>query len=519
MATQETAPASGPSAEVVGNAFVAQYYHILHESPALVHRFYQDSSSLSRPNTDGFMTKVTTTQAINDKILSLNYEDYTAEIKTADAQESHGKGVIVLVTGCLTGKDDVKKKFTQTFFLAPQDKGYFVLNDVFRFVGENEPMPNASALANGIGENTPPALTAQSGWDDVVEPDPTQVTDHLMVDPAASFEEEVLNNDAEVSDCSNKEDGPVIEVEVVEPLTESTQDEILPTIHAAPVSLEDAPKKSYASIVKVTKGNTPHPVHLSMTKMRAPAINTEQQSANSAKSAAPEVLASVGSGAGETSDVHEEAEGHSIFVKNLPFNATVEQLEEAFKHFGPIKRDGIQVRSSKQGFCFGFVEFETMSSMQSALEDFPLIGSGDQRFFYEGVDPLGSQLRCLHLDALEASPINIGDHQAIVEEKRTNTRVGSSSGRGRYSSGRSWSRSDSFKNRGNFVVGAVGGRGHGRNEFKNQNQGEFSGRPRGSSGRAGEDQQQVNPSGSRRGGRQGGTKSQYILYVSTGKEN
>jgi hypothetical protein len=109
-------------------------------------------------------------QAINDKILSLNYKDYTAEIKTADAQESHEKGVIVLVTGCLTGKDDVKKKFTQTFFLAPQEKGYFVLNDVFRFVGENEPMPNTSALANGIVESAPPALTAESGWDDVVEP-------------------------------------------------------------------------------------------------------------------------------------------------------------------------------------------------------------------------------------------------------------------------------------------------------------------------------------------------------------
>nr|TKS16147.1 putative G3BP-like protein isoform X3 [Populus alba] len=460
MATQETAPASGPSAQVVGNAFVEQYYHILHESPELVHRFYQDSSSLSRPNTDGFMTTVTTMQAINDKILSLNYEDYTAEIKTADAQESHAKGVIVLVTGCLTGKDDVKKKFTQTFFLAPQEKGYFVLNDVFRFVGENEPMPNTSALANGIVENAPPALTAES--------DPTQVTDHLTVDPATSFEEEDLNNGSEVCDHSDKEDGSVIDVEVVEPVTDSTQNEILATINAAPASLEDAPKISYASILKVMKGNTPHPVHFSMTKMRAAPISIEQQSANSAKSAAPEALASAGSSAGETSDVHEEAEGHSIFVKNLPFDATVGQLEEAFKHFGPIKRGGIQVRSSKQGFCFGFVEFETMSSMQGALE---------------------------------ASPINIGDHQAIVEEKRTNTRVGSSSGRGRYSSGRSGFRSDSFKSRGNFF----GSRGHGRNEFKNQ--GEFSGRPRGSTGYAGEDHQQGNQSGSRRGGRQGGTKS------------
>lgn len=43
-------------------------------------------------------------------------------------------------------------------------------------------------------------------------------------------------------------------------------------------------------------------------------------------------------------------EGHSIYVRNLPYDATVEQLEEEFKKFGPIKHDGIQVRSSK--VCF-----------------------------------------------------------------------------------------------------------------------------------------------------------------------
>lgn len=97
-------------------------------------------------------------QAINEKIMSLNYEDHTVEIKTADAQESHEKGVIVLVTGCLTGKDNARRKFTQTFFLAPQDKGYFVLNDVFRYVGESE------SLVNGTSENAPAvALTPELG--------------------------------------------------------------------------------------------------------------------------------------------------------------------------------------------------------------------------------------------------------------------------------------------------------------------------------------------------------------------
>ncbi|KAE8694981.1 hypothetical protein F3Y22_tig00110761pilonHSYRG00076 [Hibiscus syriacus] len=63
-----------PSAQVVGNAFVEQYYHILYNSPELAHRFYHDSSVLSRPDSNGMMTSVTTMQGINEKILSLDYK-------------------------------------------------------------------------------------------------------------------------------------------------------------------------------------------------------------------------------------------------------------------------------------------------------------------------------------------------------------------------------------------------------------------------------------------------------------
>lgn len=73
-------------------------------------------------------------QAINEKILSLDYGEYRAELKTVDAQESFNGGVTVLVTGYLTGKDNVSRNFAQSFFLAPQDKGYFVLNDIFRYM-------------------------------------------------------------------------------------------------------------------------------------------------------------------------------------------------------------------------------------------------------------------------------------------------------------------------------------------------------------------------------------------------
>ncbi|XP_048329439.2 nuclear transport factor 2 isoform X1 [Ziziphus jujuba] len=457
MAIQEASPASPPSAQVVGIAFVEQYYHILHHSPELVHRFYLDSSSVSRPDKNGVMTAVTSLQAINEKILSLNYEDYTAEIKSADAQESYKKGVIVLVTGCLTGKDNVRKKFTQTFFLAPQDKGYYVLNDVFRFVEECETLPINSVPVNGMNESAQEdSLT--------VEPEPTQAhaPEHLVVDAEAPYEED-LDNGAEVCDPSDDEEGSVIAEEVVEPPTYSSENKSL-AVDSASKAQEDVPKKSYASILKVAKGNTTlNSVYVPARTVRTMPANSDQQSLGSAKpSPAQEPSVPSGSNAPESDNANEEAEGHSIYVRNLPYDATVEQLEEEFKKFGPIKRDGIQVRSSK-GFCFGFVEFQSLSSMQSALE---------------------------------ASPIMIGDRQAVVEEKRTTTRV-SGSGRGRYSSGRSGFRSDSFRGgRGNFSSN----RSFGRNEFRNQ--GEFSGRSRGSGGRSGEGYQRVTQNG--RGGRQGG---------------
>lgn len=62
MALQTADPPVAPSAQVVANAFVEQYYHILHHSPELVYRFYQDSSVVSRQDENGEMTSVTTMQ-------------------------------------------------------------------------------------------------------------------------------------------------------------------------------------------------------------------------------------------------------------------------------------------------------------------------------------------------------------------------------------------------------------------------------------------------------------------------
>lgn len=96
-------------------------------------------------------------QGINDKVMSSDYKNCSAEVKTVDSQASMDGGIIVAVTGSFTGTDDAKKYFSQTFFLAKQKKGFFVLNDILRFLDITIAAPNHAVI------NQPAASTQSSG--------------------------------------------------------------------------------------------------------------------------------------------------------------------------------------------------------------------------------------------------------------------------------------------------------------------------------------------------------------------
>ncbi|XP_057492366.1 nuclear transport factor 2-like isoform X2 [Actinidia eriantha] len=458
MATQTEFSPIPPTAQVVGNAFVDQYYRILHLSPEMVHRFYHESSVLSRAEPNGVMALVTTLKGINDKICSLDYKNYKAEIKTADAQESYKDGVIVLVTGHLTGPDNVGRKFTQTFFLAPQNNGYFVLNDVFRYVDDSDQLESSEAIVNRI-HDTP--LASQPL---VRDPEP----DHVSNPPSTTttLMEEVQKVNEEAYDPFDNEKRVVREKEATLDCEPQPNENHIAAVTESTSSTaqEDTPKKSYASILSSqTKkgGSRPTKVYVPANTSRlAPKKNEKRRPLGLvASDPAPEASASSASGSAfESGNAHEEVEGYSIYVRNLPLNVTVAQLEVEFKKFGPIKQGGVQVRSNK-GFCFGFVEFQSSGSMKSAIQ---------------------------------ASPIIIGDKQAVVEIKRTTTRVGS--GRGRFPFGRGEFRSNSFRD--SRYVASV--RGYRRSEFGGR--GDFSGRGRGPGRRGGDGYHQGRGRGNLRGG-------------------
>ncbi|KAG8097446.1 hypothetical protein GUJ93_ZPchr0013g36038 [Zizania palustris] len=380
MAVQAGTSATPISPHVIGGAFVQQYYRILHETPDQVYKFYQDASVVGRPNSNGVMEFVSTCSDINRTILSMDFSNYLTEIETADAQLSYKDGVLIFVTGSLTS-EGICRRFAQSFFLAPQESGgYVVLSDIFRFILERTPV-DMSHVVSQENENKQNAAT-------LAETDPNPAEDGMISDHV------VVENDVADGQIANSTaNGTPVENNVaVEPPVQMTKEESKKAPVAAPPpppAQKDVTKKSYASIVKVMKEAQLAPVVKPKPAPKPVVSSVEVSEKPSAKNSCTVEIIPSDTNVAENNASNDE-QGYSVFVKSLPYNVTVQMVEEEFKKFGAIKPSGIQVRNNKiDRFCFGFIEFESQQSMQAAIE---------------------------------ASPIHMGGKEVLVEEKRTTTR-------------------------------------------------------------------------------------------------
>ncbi|KAF3591640.1 hypothetical protein DY000_02025167 [Brassica cretica] len=388
-------------AQIVGNAFVQKYYTHLYEKPAEVYKFYLEESVLGRPGVGGEMVsvkslKTKSLQAINDQIMSVDYQNSKIQILTADSQASLKSAVVTLVAGLVIGKDGERKSFTQSFFLVPHNGSYFVLNDVFRYVSD------------------------------------------VFVAPEATKEADV---EAEVEE-SLKETAPEPAKDVVEPAAEATTEEKvvngnsnLPKAAAEAKPPEDAgPKKSFAVIAAQNGAQ----INAKASPVKPKPVEKPRVAP---QAEAPAPVAAPQPKAPSAKTTQQPAQVGSIFVANLPMDATPEQLFETFKGFGAIRRGGIQVRSyTEQRNCFGFVAFENSESIKNVFKCVQL-------------SRLTTNLQFLS----ETEEHLLKKNEAINNNENGGRAYARNNGNNRNENGY---RKDGYRPRGN---GANGGRGSGRN--------------------------------------------------------
>ena len=393
MVVQQVDTAVVPDVQMIGDVFVNHYYNVLHTDPQLLYKFYQDCSILGRPDPSGQILSVTTVDGINKLLISVDYRGIKVKTKTVDSQTSYNNGVLILVSGTIAFKTGGERTFTQSFFLAPQENGHFVLNDVVRYLDE-EPLQKKqnfvedAAQAYPVSEpvvNFEPIAQAQT-QNSLIEQSTT------VVEEPAPVVEEVHTNDMQQRENSrDSADQRGSEIEYVPnggPLGPSPE---------TPLVVQDEPKKSYASIVKESAAQPSVALKQPSLVRAIAASNPAQRPAVAAISRPPSSTP-----VNKTDNSTAKESGWSIFINDLPLNATLRQVEEKFMKFGAIKPSGIQVRNRQGGGSrYGFVEFEEAASVQAAVQASPILIAGRQVFVREK-QPSANK-------SLNITPVNMTD--------------------------------------------------------------------------------------------------------------
>ncbi|MED6189450.1 hypothetical protein PIB30_096106 [Stylosanthes scabra] len=295
----------------------------------------------------------------------------------------------------------------QTFFLAPQEKGYFVLNDIFHFV-EEEPFHHHQAVflaqnnldskLNAPSTNNNPVSNYLLGSDLQAREfiTATEVKENGVVDNYGFAEQQLQR----VHDSEHIQEQDVAEES--HGSLQSPVNVVQDQVAAVEESSEEPLKQTYASILRVAKGQSVPVVasHPSQTNGSSLEWDHTPPSGNQQTTTSTNVLERFQTDATEEVPATED-EGYyeikSVYVRNLSPAVSASDIEQEFKNFGRIRPNGVVIRSRKDvGVCYAFVEFEDMTGVHNAVK---------------------------------AVSVEVGGRQVYIEERRPNSNIPSRGGR------------------------------------------------------------------------------------------
>jgi hypothetical protein len=175
-------------------------------------------------------------QAINERIKLHDFKDTKVRVTNVDTQGSESN-IVIQVIGEISNQGNPHKRFAQTFVLAEQTNGYFVLNDIFRYLAEEpeeeEELNEPAAAANGVQESAPTAA----------EPESASLNQN---DDVAKSEEDLTKVDEKLASAQAESTS-----EVAAPVEQTPEETEAPKAEEAPAAAsEEAAKEPEAPVVE-----------------------------------------------------------------------------------------------------------------------------------------------------------------------------------------------------------------------------------------------------------------------------
>ncbi|KAJ2059217.1 hypothetical protein GGI17_004526 [Coemansia sp. S146] len=370
----------------IGWMFAQEYYTIMNSDPKLLHMFYGRKSTCIH-GTEGEVVKQTNGQQdIEALIASEEFKDCKVLVANVDTLPSVDGTIVVQVIGEMSNNGQSSRRFAQTFLLVEQPGGYYLHNDILRYLKDDleEREPATAPVSASVAEAEAPAVAASLEADSVVAPaiavctkkdekvdadEPIKPADAPSATDAAAAVAEVLTPAVEIK--------AAVAEAVAAPVTAA------PAAVSTPTNAKPEPKPK-ASREKPAASEAPKaekpaaPVPSKPTSWANLAANDSSKWGNTISKVGGTVApAAVVSGAGAaagsdpSSRVSTPASGareprrkdvFSVFLKNVPRGSPINAIKFACRGFGQLVY--VDYNSSKTS---AIVDFGTEAARQAAL--------------------------------------------------------------------------------------------------------------------------------------------------------
>ncbi|KAH6998779.1 hypothetical protein BKA56DRAFT_665326 [Ilyonectria sp. MPI-CAGE-AT-0026] len=484
-----TAGNNNPSKDEVGWYFVEQYYTTLSKSPEKLHLFYSKRSQFVYGLEAQVANVSVGRQAIQERIKALDFQDCKVRVSNVDSQASFDN-IVIQVIGETSNKAGEPKKFVQTFVLAQQPSGYFVLNDILRYIDEETDDESAVAAEETVEESevaAEPAAPVEAEAEPVeeeVEEVPAAELDPAVVDEkleevSTSAKDTTVNGDssdssadeAKVSetsaaaptlspDTTAKELAEEDAKEAEKPKDPSPTPVAKPT--AAPAAVEPTgPPKPMTWASRIAAAAGPKPV-VPLAKAPTPPVPTQTRAPAAAASTTQPAAATAAAAPAATEAPAKEATGWQTAGSDSKRQNRPQSISGT-----PTEKEG----------TLGYVKYVTEKVQEADLRA-ALAAHGELTYF-----DINRQKNCAFVEyktpegyqtAVAANPHTVNGENIVVEPRRpkANAYGGSSYGSTRGGA--------PGRGRGGFEGGRSGSQGP-RGNFSGQNRGR-GGAPRGRGG-------------------------------------
>lgn len=211
----------------------------------------------------------------------MDIQDCKVRVLNVDSQASF-QNIVVQVIGEMSNKSEPHHKFVQTFVLAEQPNGYFVLNDIFRYLNndddevvDDEPAEEVVSLEEHASPIVPAAVPeVEEKAGEIVDNEPAvEKVDTELQDAAQAEDDEPLTNGAKSPGVEEHQSEAHTSTELAEePIDEPSAPVAEKPLDPVPTRAPSPPKTQPAAPAPATDAAPVRKTWASMVGTKAPAV-------------------------------------------------------------------------------------------------------------------------------------------------------------------------------------------------------------------------------------------------------